>query len=79
MLFHKKRISFSYCGDKTPNPVILNGNAASMGLKVMFTSDQKTAGSGAQCTAMCLDCDSAAPTLGMYPHPPIITSSSCKM
>ena len=55
MLFHKKRISFSYCGDETPSPVALFGNAASTELKVIFTSDKKTAGSGAQCTAMCLD------------------------
>jgi len=45
----------AYCGDTTPNPVTLTGKAAKKGLKVMFTSDKKTAGSGAQCTAMCLD------------------------
>ena len=56
MLFHiSTKISFSYCGDKIPNPVTLSGKAARKGLKVLFTSDKKKQGSGAQCTAMCLD------------------------
>ena len=54
MLFQKK-ISFSYCGNKIPNPVTLTGKDAKKGLKVLFTSDKKKQGSGAQCTAMCLD------------------------
>ena len=53
--FLLKRISFSYCGDKVPNPVTLTGKAARKGLKVRFTSDNKNWGYGAQCIAMCLD------------------------
>ena len=53
--FLLKRISFSYCGDKVPNPVTLTGKAARKGLKVRFTSDNRKQGYGAQCIAMCLD------------------------
>ena len=61
MRFQKKN-SFSYCGDKIPNPVTLTGKAAKKGLKVLFTSDKKKQGSGAQCTAICLDGAVTTPT-----------------
>ena len=35
--------------------MVLEGKAAKKGLKVQFTSDKKDQGSGAQCTATCLD------------------------
>ena len=38
-----------------PQPITLKGKAAKKGLKVLFTSDKKKQGSGAQCSAMCLD------------------------
>ena len=44
-----------YCGTDGPDPVTLTGKAARKGLKVLFVSDKKTQGDGAQCTAECLD------------------------
>ena len=46
---------FSYCGTNGPNPVTLTGRESRKGLRVLFLSDKKTEGGGAQCTAQCLD------------------------
>jgi len=45
----------AYCGSEGPDDVTLTGKAARKGLKVLFVSDKKTQGDGAQCTAQCLD------------------------
>jgi len=56
----------AYCGSTVPAPITLKGKAAKKGLRVLFASDKKNVGAGAQCTAMCLDgattTTTAAPT-----------------
>ena len=44
----------------------LTGKAAKKGLKVLFNSDKKKQGSGAQCTAMCLDGAVTTPVRGRW-------------
>ena len=51
-----------YCKEAGPDPVTLKGKAAKKGLRVMFMSDKKLTGDGAQCTAMCLDGAAATTT-----------------
>ena len=57
---------FRYCGSTAPDAVTLTGKAARKGLRVLFASDKKNVGTGAQCTAVCLDgaatTTTAAPT-----------------
>jgi len=63
----------AYCGSKVPAPITLKGKAAKKGLRVLFASDKKNVGAGAQCTAMCLDgattTTTAAPTTTSEPEP----------
>ena len=46
---------FRYCGKNGPDFVTLLGKTAKKGLTVLFKSDKKTEGGGAQCNAQCLD------------------------
>jgi len=56
----------AYCGSTAPDAVTLTGKAAKKGLRVLFASDKKNVGDGAQCTAVCLEgaatTTTAAPT-----------------
>ena len=54
--FHNSYCNYiRYCGTNGPDPVTLKGKAAKKGLRVMFASDKKIVGDGAECTAVCLD------------------------
>jgi len=66
----------AYCGSTAPDAVTLTGKAARKGLRVLFASDKKNVGTGAQCTAVCLDGAATTTTAAPTTAAPTTTSGT---